>query len=871
MNPIHAQQAQSVGQSSAMTPLQKWVYLCFFLSGMDALIYEVSWLNRIQLVMGHTVYSLATTLAAYMTGLALGALCVPRIKKTGINALALYLGAELLIGLYGLAFFPLLKLTQLPYDWIVSHFQFSLITLSFIQFIFCTVLIIIPTFLMGITLPLIGPYIYPRANEISEKIPTLYGFNTLGAMVGSFTAGYLILPNLGYVKTSQLAAGINIGLFFMVTFMANFEGKGAALESTSASLGSLWKALVQVGKAIFSRANAPTYSGPLVRTPQDRWSLFVLFISGFTGMLTQVSWNRLAGLGFGPTTYIFSMVATVVLGGIVIGSWIWRKSSSDPEKAQRMFIILPFFAGVSLLIGNYFFTQTPRLVLYWNLTIDPGFWLRSFFELMWTFFCLLPAATFTGSLFPAAISQLTRNQTADQATRSLSRGYATNIAGLMVGALLGSFLLLPYFGIENICRGLVVLLFALSGCLALSTQKRVPIAAAIWTMGLIGISIVPSFDWNLLTSGYFYNRNRKLTSESLRESGWVSPVPFLSIRAPMIARKDDPHATISIHEGKLDKNYRSFKVNGKVDGTNSGDLKTTRLLSAYPAMVRPDAKSALIIGLGTGSTAAQTLRYPQMEKVKVIELSSAMVEFARKYFGSVDGEIWDDPRFVVEQRDGRDFLDHTRETYDVIISEPSNPWVDGVASLFTQEFYESVSKRLNPGGVASLWFHSYGLDCQVVQSVLSAAGEVFPSLLVFSQGGDIFMLASKDPDGLILRPIPREAQILEMILFRENGVTAGMSQQEGYRKVLEKTLIYDRDGAINLSFLAPVNRDDNQYLQFRSGQTFSSGISCRDFPGSASPSLIDKYSMGFRSLPSATAPPSGSQQMLPDPSLESGQ
>ncbi len=827
----------SLELNSKTTPLQKWIYLCFFLSGMNALIYEVSWLNRIQLIMGHTVYSLSTTLAAYMSGLALGSLYVPKLKRSGVNALYLYLVAELLIGIYGLLFYPLLKLTQIPYDFLVSLTQLSLLSTSLIQFVFCTILIIIPTFLMGTTLPLIGPYIYPEKNEISRKLPILYAYNTLGAMFGCFATGFFILPILGYTKTVLFAAAVNIGLYFIVNFLADLKQGGGMAEQSFPSLRAALKAFLKILIPEKRSAQQRPYSAA-----SDYPDFITLFISGFASMLIQVVWGRMTSLCFGPTVYVFPVVTTVVLAGIVLGSWAWRKLSVNPMTADRIFVLLPLASGLALMAGNLLFTQAPRSVLGLDEIMNPGFIARTVLAYSWEFGCLLVPATLIGALFPAAVTRLTREQDSDEGTRSIGIGYALNILGLMSGALLGSFILLPYLGIEHISQGLAIILFALSALLAISVTRQSQAAVAIIAIGGISMLIFPSFNWNLLTSGFFYNRYRKITSESIWESGWNNKVAFLSIRAPVIARNDDPHATISIHQGRLDKTYRNFKVNGKVDGTNSGDLKTTRLLSAFPALFNAEARSALIIGLGTGSTAAQALRYPRMEKVKIIELSSAMIEFSKKYFSNVDGDIWDDSRLSIEQRDGRDYLDHTRETYDVIVSEPSNPWVDGVASLFTKEFYESVSKRLNPGGIASLWFHSYGLDCQSVQSVFSAAAEVFPSMLVFKQGGDFFIMASKDPDGLKPRRLPKEASVLETILLEESDISPTTDVADNYRKLMEKTLIFDRDGAMNLNVIAPTNEDDNQYLQFRSGRTYHTGISCADLPGSASKDLIAKYS-----------------------------
>jgi spermidine synthase len=794
------------------------VHACFFLSGLSALIYEVAWLNRIQLVMGHTVYSLATTLAAYMTGLALGALAVPRLKRSGLSPLFLYLVAELLIGVYGLGFQPLLQLVQGPYGAIVERFELSLLGLSFVQFAFCGALILVPTVLMGTTLPLLAHHLYTRADEAAEKVPTLYAVNTLGAVAGSFLAGFVILPALGYLRTIELAAGINIVLFMVAVTLAGGAGAPASFEQLVSGLRELLR----------------PQRIPVPLTRRDSGPAAILFVSGAASMLVQVTWNRLAALSFGPSVYIFPLTTTVVLLGIVLGSLLFRRISANETASRLALVFLPAVAGVLLLVGDGALARSPLSVLDWHQDWQPGFWGFTGLAFARLCLCILPAATALGALFPAATTALTRGKAPARAAHALGAGYALNIAGLIAGALLGSFVLLPQYGVEAMGKILFVLLMACSVGLSLGFAWLPHAAVSLWVLAWIAVEIAPPYDWRLLTNGYFYNRTKKTSMEDTRSRGWKDRNAYFgAYEARLVARRDDPHATISIHDDPYRADYRAFKVNGKIDGNNTEDLATTRMLALFPLLAKADIESALVIGLGTGSTVAQTLKYPTLKRTKVIELSGAMIDFARQFFPYVDGDIWNDPRFSYENRDGRDYLEHTRETYDLIISEPSNPWVDGVASLFTQEFYESVARRLNPGGVASLWFHTYGLDCEAVLSVMTAAAQAFENLLVFRRSTDLYMVASVDP--IRLKALPAALASQETELFLQTG-TKGEKRSTAYEAMLRKSIVYDRPAIVRAaSAINPVvNRDDNQYLRYSSGRSFASGISCQDFPGARS-------------------------------------
>ncbi len=789
------------------------VYLCFFLSGISALFYEVAWLSRIQLVMGHSIYALTTVICAYLAGLALGALFFPRLQKIGVNCFWLYILAEFLIGLYGLGFQSFLNLVQAPYLGLVSKFEFSITTLSLIQFVFCGALVVIPTMLMGTTLPLLADYLFEGEDEVSRNVPTLYGINTIGACAGSFAAGFIILPWLGYTKTMLLAAWINFLLVAIALFNSPDTEK-PSLQELLTGLGRIFKPAVQQPAAA---AKPPA----TVR----QWSvLVVLFVSGAVSMLAQILWNRLAGLSFGSSVYIFPLVTTLVLLGIAVGSFIFRRFSDSPQKADQILLFLPILAGALFYTGTYFFTQSPTSVLYWHQKFTPGFKLYTLLQAARMGACLLPAAILLGMLFPAAISRLTRSEA--NPSKILGVGYALNILGLITGAIGGAFFLLPSGGLESIGSAVFALLVLSTVLLLQNFRKQVSLMVCTVLLGGIFMLIIPGYDWSLLTAGYFYNRRAIKPAEKLLSQGYADIDGYAHWpTTQLLARKDDPYMTLSIHQSMRDPDLRHFSINGKIDGSGKGDAETTRLLALFPLLAHPQAKSVLTIGLGAGSTAAETLRYPKLEKSKVIEISAAMIQYAQQYFFDINGKMWHDPRMQIERRDGREYLSHTAEKFDIIISEPSNPWLDGVANLFTREFFQLLSNRLNANGIACIWFHSYRLNCSAVTSVLRAVADAFPSVLVFYHESNYYILAQNEPGGVQLKSLKASSPTIEKAFF-DLVKPEEDDNSELFEDLIRELIVADQEDIRRFKDL--INTDDNQFLQYAAGRLFWQKVHCDD-------------------------------------------
>ncbi len=782
------------------------IYVLFFLSGISALIYEIAWLNRIQLIMGYTIYALSTVLGAYLSGLAMGAIAAHKISSGNKRCLNLYLAFELAIGLYGVLFTTILALVNRLYAPLVTDANFPLPALSLIQFGFCGLVIFLPTFLMGATLPLLAKHLFENSEETAAKIGGLYGVNTLGALVGCILAGYFLLPGLGYSRTMYIAAAINVSLFVLA--LLQFPGERFAYRD-------LFPAREKSNPAPshFLRG----LSSPLV---------WLMFLSGSLSLLAQLLWNRLAALSFGPSVYVFPLVTAMILGGIFLGSLLSGRFAQSAECNLRFLGINILVAIPLLVIGNYFFGRLPLAVLWLNSTIQLGHGAYVLFQFALVTLVALPGAIAIGAIFPAALSLHTRTAATDP-TLSVGLAYGMNIAGVLVGALVGGFVLIPVFGLDMLTKALTIVLLA---CLLIVLQRNRSQWIHFFSIALLGgvaLNAVPPYDRTLLTSGYFYNR---IHSTDVKEysSYYDSLQSYHDMyRYQLVDYKDDAHGTISIHEYVNDPNERWFRIDGKTDGNRHGDVATVRLLDYLPQLFKDGFANVITIGLGTGESASLTHDIPGMKKSKVIELSPSMIEFSRKHFPENSAHVWTDPRIQVINRDGREYLLHTNEKFDLIMSEPSNPWVNGVASLFTREFFTSISEHLNPGGLASVWFHSYGLSCDAFDSVIMAAYHSFKYLIVFKRSGDFYFIASNDQP-LELKPLPPERRHLEpLVLSMLDGKEHAGDVGEEYTTQLNKAVWIRNHSVLDrYSVHSRYNSDDNQFLQYSGGRTFRRGISC---------------------------------------------
>jgi spermidine synthase len=780
----------------------KLIYMLFFLSGFTALVYEVAWLNRIELLMGHTIYTLTAVISAYLSGLALGSLYSKTFIKKGVNTFHVYLVFELLIGIYGLFFYPLINITESLYGFFISSDQIPLAALSIIQFCFTFLLILIPTTLMGTTLPLLSHHLFKTKEELSTNISSLYGINTLGAFFGCMLAGYFILPSIGYFKTILLCALINLFIFLLATnYIESFKFPK-------------WR-------DFFNFKNF--YKQNILKS--ERFLLLVIFIAGFSSISMQILWNRYASLLFGASVYIFSLITGIVLLGIYLGSILSNKLLTKVNHEKNLLSIL-FISGILLLLGSHIFASSGILVHNLHQNFQVNFIGYCIFQFILSFLCLIPGATLLGALFPYSLSLYLKNK--DDGAQGVAYAYALNILGVIIGSIIISFVVIPMIGIEGL-KNLTPFIILLTPLYYFTVRnKSIYAAITLILFSILIIKIVPNVEKELLTQGYFYNRIKKTSDKELLKRGFLNwSSRHKSKRHKLIDYKDDVHATVSIHKHYKKSDQTWFKINGKVDGnTSPNDLTTVRMIALAPLLIRSDYQDILTIGLGTGETANLTADFPQMKTSDVVELSSAQIDFSKKYYKKYSSSIWSDKRFKVFNRDGREYLEHTKKKYDLIISEPSNPWQNGVGNLFTYEFFQTVSKRLKPKGVASIWLHLYGLECDAIESAALAAAKSFKYMAILKVETDILFMATNE-NTFAIRQLPSSLAKLEKILFNTlDPKLKNLERKKAYQQISKMWLM---DSGTILSFDSHnpnINTDDNQYLQYSAAKTYWMKFAC---------------------------------------------
>lgn len=687
---------------------------CFFLSGGAALIYEVVWARKLALVFGSSALASSLILAAYLGGLALGARTIA--ESVGrFRRPALWYGAlEILIGGYGLisgwlldGIGPAYLLVQgvLPDSaWISHALQFVLVLLA----------ILLPTAAMGATLPILV-----RADELAggsagTSVGRLYAVNTLGAVVGAAGAGFLLLPTLGLQGSLIGAASINAGLG-LVVLAAFLRPCGRPLPAPTVDVQS---ASNRATTAVIPPAPA----------------LVLVLLSGLISLYFQVVWVRSLDLIFGSSTRAFSlMVATFLLGlAIGTGSGGWLARRSRDLLAMLGWVLAS--VGVLFFASGWVIQSIPRLMLALYAQVDHQ---SGWFTLGEALLCaavMLPAAIALGIVFPVVVAAASARQ---EGARTVGLLYAGNTFGCIIGSLAGGLWLLPWLGIGgSYGAGACLALAAAFVLLLRGNHGRKVVRPLVPALIIAGIALVGlPWDRSLMTTGVYYY------AEQLSRIGYAEMMER-ERKSPLLFYKEGLLGTVAV---KQRPTARVVSIDGRVEG---GTQTTAQVLLGHIGFAlgrRID--DVFVIGYGTGNTAGATTLYP-VRRIEVAELEPAMIEAAR-LFDDINHRPYDDPRVEVRAADGRNLLYLARPaSYDLVLSQPSHPWLGGASKLFTQEFYRLVLSRLRPEGVFAQWMQLYGLSFESVAMLLNTFSSVFPHVLVVENSfssGEVILVGSAAP------------------------------------------------------------------------------------------------------------------------------
>jgi spermidine synthase len=774
---------------------------CFLVSGATGLAYEVLWTRMLGLVFGHTVFAVTTVLAAFMAGLGLGSYLFGRIADRQARPLCLYGILEIGIGLYALLTPLLFARAEAIYIPLRRALGLSFFSFSLAQFCLIFAILLVPATLMGATLPVLSRFFVHRLAALGGQVGRLYAINTFGAVLGTYLAGFHMIPVFGISKSLLLAAVANVGIGVLAIV---FDRHLRQLGGTAVPAEELGGRGAEEQRSPGEVPGAPLLPGPSAPQPAAVGAVWLcvagLGVSGAASMMYEVAWTRSLALVLGSSTYAFSTMLVTFLAGLAIGSYLFSRLAPRLTVDPLLFGGLQLGIGLSAFCVTHFFDQLPELFLWaFRVSQSPGFIRLVHFGI--SALAMLLPTLFIGATFPC-VAQIAAS-TLSRVGRDVGRVYSVNTAGAIVGTVLAGFLLIPTWGLELTLKVAVTL----NLCLALGPflLARLPgwrKAAALCapTLALLLLFLVPSWDAKAMLSGVSIYGKSYL--------GFLGKANFREAVASLdqlLFYEDGISATVSVHR---ERDALYLRVNGKTDASNNPyDMHTQTMMGHLPLFFRPEAKRVLVVGLGSGVTGAAVAVHP-VEHVDVIEIEPAVIRGAA-FFATENRDLLRNPRVRVPIADGRNFLLAADAPYDVIISEPSNPWLRGIGNLFSQEFYELAARRLAPDGVICQWIHVYNLLPEDVKMVVKTFRSVFPRTTIWSTlPGDLLLIGSRTSVFLDLGTL--QARYAATPALRQDLARMGFHSPLA---ILADFLLGEEEAA-RYAAQARVNTDDLPLLEF---------------------------------------------------------
>jgi spermidine synthase len=771
--------------------------LLFIGSGCAALIYEIVWFQLLSLIIGSSAVSLGVLLGTFMGGMCLGSLFFSRYVSRGQHPLRVYAMLELAVGAFGL-----LVLWGLPYAGglyfaIALHGTADLL----VRGLFCALCLLPPTLLMGATLPAIARWVETTPEGVAW-LGFFYGGNIAGAVLGCVLAGFYLLRAHDMAVATYTAVAIDVA----------------------------------VALASLSLARATTYNPGEIEAAGPRPSVFLIApgawpvyvttaLSGATALAAEAVWTRLLSLLLGATTYTFSLILAAFLLGLGIGSSVGSAISRNLRDPRIALGVCQLLLTASIAWAAYSMT---RQLPYWP--VSPGLALNPTYtfqiDLVRCLWAVLPAACLWGASFPLALSAVGRG--ADDPARLVGTVYAANTVGGIVGALLGSLLIIAWLGTQASQR-ILIFVAALSAIVVLLPSA----AAAVDKLAISRRGLV----WSAVTV---------IAAALFIKS--VPPVPPLLVGygrwfATRLENANDfiyvgEGMTASVAVSQLSNGVLNYHNAGKVQASSEPqDMRLQRMLGHLTTLLPPHPGSVLVIGCGAGVTAGAVSIDPALQSETIAEIEPLVPKVVSKYFGAHNFNVVTNPKVKIEIDDARHFILTTKQKFDAVTSDPLDPWVKGAATLYTEEFFDVVKQHLNPGGVVTLFVQLYESSPEAVKSEIATFFKAFPNGVVFGNtnnggGYDLVLVGQFGPMRIDVDDIDRRLASPQYALvaqsLREIGINTAsdlFSTFAGNEPMLRPWLAdaqINHDRNLRLQFLAGLglNRYDqgpiySQMLQYR--------------------------------------------------------
>ena len=734
----------------------------FFLSGASGLAFEIVWTRALGPWMGASASTTAIVIGLFMGGLAAGSALAPRLRCDPLRGYGL---AELGSGLWGLATPALLAALEPAFRTAFELSEGMPLLAGSIRMVCAAAIVLPPTLMMGLSFPLL-------ARHSAGSAAWLYAVNTCGAVAGAAAAGLLLLPSVGLAATRVTASSVNL------------------------LVGAVACALALGDSAAFGGVTSARPAGCGKPAPASRILLALSLLWGAATMVVELAAERSLALSLGSSVYSLTLVLVLFIAGLALGGALFARLR--PADGWAGLAVMATLAGLATAVAVPLLGDLPvRMV-----PLVAQFSRFSFLALLavqcaLVAVLLLPATFLMGAGMPMAC------RLAGDAA-NIGPLYAANTLGAIAGSLGAGLVTIPVLGLRNslLVGAAVFLLVGAAAARQASTRRARCMVQGLALAGLAALALVPAWQAAVISSGPFLYANvyEGAAAKSGRAMG-----ELLSGFDRVLYHREGALATVTVRESP--QGNRSLAINGKVDASSRLDLGTQLLVGHLPLAFGPARPKVLIVGLGSGVTAGAVLTH-DVASVDCLELCPEVVEAAR-FFDEANGRALDDPRLNVKVTDARAFMRLANQSYEAIVCEPSNPWVSGMAGMFTKEHFEACRSRLAPNGVICQWLQAYSLSPADFRSVVRTFREVFPGATLWEawEGVDYMLVARADGRRLAL------GTAIEAM--KRPAVSASLARAEVKRPAdLASRLVLDAASLERFVEGSPVQVEDLPRLEF---------------------------------------------------------
>lgn len=770
-----------------------WTILAsFFVSGLAGLLYQVVWTRYLALFLGSTSYAVVAVLVAFMGGLAAGNALLGTRADSLRRPLFFYACLEAGIGLFAVAFPAYFEAVRQGFLSVVRAAHPEGTLRLGLQFGFAMLTILLPTVLMGATLPVLTKYVTRSLSELRGRVAALYSINSAGAVAGILLADWWWIPALGLEAVVQIGATLSLGIALVAYVLSARSGEG--LEAPAAPV---------------ARSGTDESFTPL----ECRVALLSAGLSGFVAMLYEVAWTRLLALALGSSTHAYSLMLATFISGIAVGSALvsaWRRRFDT----LVAFAVAEWALAGTLLVSIFFYDLIPYAFAHLADVIarrPAGYPVYGLAQALVCFGVLFVPAVCLGMTLPLA----SRIVTADfrRTGGSVGRVFAVNTLGTVLGAVLTGLVLMPVLGLAT-TLAVGIGINGLIGWVTLASRRgsvrRAVVQGLVATVLLVGfVSFTLGDRWSrAFVLGLWRDAQPPASVAEFRRRANLYDLAY---------HRDGAGATVAVLAVTNQAGLRniSLKVNGKADASSGDDMSTQILAGQIPMLLKPSAESVLVVGAGSGVTVGSVLQHPSVKALSLVEISPEVVEVARDQFAPFNHDALRDPRCRIHVEDAKTFLQTTPETFDVIVTEPSNPWMAGVAAVFSREYYQDCLARLREGGLCAQWVQAYETDDETFATVVATFGSVFPHLSLWQTSASDLLLVGA------ARPFRPDLQAMARRLA-EPAVAADLRRIEVTRpvNVLSLQMVAFDDAFFMAPDNTPLHSDFNPVLEYRAQRAF---------------------------------------------------